>query len=258
MKKLAQIIFSSLFLSLCLTANAQTQPTADVQNSTVRQPSTIRVNGEATVPVKPDRAQLDIGVVTQGATSQETVTQNTKQIEAVVTALRKLLGADADIKTISYQLTPKYKYVPQQEPTITGFTAINVVRIMVKDLNQLSKVIDMAGNAGANQIQSLQFMVGNQQAATDKALNEAALNARRKANQLASTMGVEITRIASIIDSTPTPPQYPQQYNSLQFFSGNRDPNFMANSSISSPAVFAPRTIEVRATVTLIIEIRSY
>lgn len=240
MKIYLTTIFCLLFSWVAVAAQDSTRPTP-----------TIRTNGEALITVKPDRAQIDIGVVTQSATSQETVEQNSRQIDAVVAGLRKLLGADADIKTISYGLTPKYRYVPPSEPTVTGYTATNIVRIVLNDLNLLSKVIDTAGAAGANQIQSLQFMVGNQQIAQTQALNEAAINARRKADQLASAMGVKIVRILSVTDTT----QPPVTYQYLQFFAGNRDANAATSSSVSSPAVFAPRTIDVRATVSLVVEI---
>lgn len=243
MKIYLVILFCLLFSWVNVTA----------QDSTAKITPTIRTNGEATVTVRPDRAQIDIGVVTQGTTSQETVEQNSRQLESVVNSLRKLLGANADIKTINYSVTPKYRYAPPADPTITGYTAVNVVRIVLTDLSLLSKTIDTAGNAGANQIQSLQFMAGNQQSAQDRALSEAAVNARRKANQLASAMGVKVVRILSVTDTTP--PSAQQYYQQYAFWAGNRGEGNANASTVSAPAVFAPKSLDVRATVTIAIEI---
>jgi uncharacterized protein YggE len=221
------------------------------QDSSTKPTPTIRTNGEATVAVKPDRAQIDIGVVTQGTTSQETVEQNSRQLEAVVASLRKLLGAKADIKTSSYTVMPKYRYAPPAEPAITGYMATNVVRVILTDLNLLSKAIDAAGSAGANQVQSLQFLIGNQQAAQSQALNEAAINARRKADQLASAMGVKVVRVLSVTDTTPPSAglyiQYRREQDSSKLY------REWINSSASS--FFLPQTLDVRATVTLAVEI---
>ena len=58
----------------------------------------IRVHGEATVSAQPDRMQMDVGVISQGSTSQAAADANAKQSNAVVEQLRKLVPA-ANIKT---------------------------------------------------------------------------------------------------------------------------------------------------------------
>ena len=63
--------------------------------------SSIRVTGDSVVTAKPDRALIDVGVLTQEKQSQNAATQNAKQLDSIVTALHKLLGADADIKAIN-------------------------------------------------------------------------------------------------------------------------------------------------------------
>ena len=68
----------------------------------------IRVTGEATVTAKPDQAQIDIGVVTQAQTAQAASAQNAQQLTSVLGELRKVLGPGADLKTISYSISPKH------------------------------------------------------------------------------------------------------------------------------------------------------
>src|SRR4051812_29318895 len=91
-----------LFLLLVLPAAAQ-----DVNNKLT--PS-VRTVGESTLTIRPDRAQIDIGVVTQADTSQTAAAKNATQLENTLNQLKRLLGANADIKTISYSLTPTYRY----------------------------------------------------------------------------------------------------------------------------------------------------
>src|SRR5262245_26901606 len=89
---------------------------------------TIRVTGEATVTAQPNQAQIDIGVVTQAQNAQAASTQNAQRLEAVLAALRRAAGADAEIKTISYSLAPNYRYPKEGgNPTLAGYTASNVV-----------------------------------------------------------------------------------------------------------------------------------
>src|SRR5215469_13163941 len=74
--------------------------------------SSIRVTGDAVVTAKPERAQIDVGVLTQERQSQNAATQNARQMDSIVSALHKLLGLEADIRTINYTLSPDYQYRP--------------------------------------------------------------------------------------------------------------------------------------------------
>lgn len=205
-------------------------------------PPSIRVSSEAVVTAKPDRAQLDIGVMTQASQSQAAATQNAKDLDAVLKALRKLLGADSDIRTISYSLQPNYQYSPQGgPPTITGYTATNVLRVTLDDLTKVGSVIDTASQAGANQIQRVQFTLKDEQAPRSAALKEAATKARSQAEALAAALGVKTTRILSAVESSPI--VYPMQ--DVQF----------ARAEMAASTPVQPGMIEVRATVTLTVEI---
>lgn len=228
----------------CLIVLTLFAATAAAQDLTGKMPPMIRVSGDAVVTAKPDRAQIDIGVVTQAVSSQVAVEQNSGQLETTLSELRKLLGANADIKTIAYSLAPTYHYQPGVEPTFTGYTASNTVRVTLNDLTQIGKVISTAGATGANRIQSLQFTLRNQQTVQAQALSEAAVNARKKAERLASALGVKILRVLSVADSSPV------------FFPGQNVYYSAVNAGASSSMTpVMPGTIEVRAVVTLTVEI---
>src|SRR4051812_47521202 len=64
--------------------------------------STIRVTGEASVTSRPDRVELDLGVVTRAPSSQQAATENARVAQNVLASLRKALGAKATIETVSY------------------------------------------------------------------------------------------------------------------------------------------------------------
>ena len=224
-------------LILILIASA----VAAAQEQPGRMPHSIRTSGEAMITAKPDRAQIDIGVVTQADTSQAAATRNAASLDAVLTQLKKLLGAGADIRTISYSLTPNYRYpTGGGEPTITGYTATNVVRVTLDDLTQVGKVIDTAAATGANRVQSLQFTLKNRKNVEDRALSEAAVNARRKAAALAAALDLKILRVLSVSESGPVVVPV-------------RDVAFARAESVQTP--IETGTIEVRASVELLVEV---
>ncbi|HKG21924.1 MAG TPA: SIMPL domain-containing protein [Blastocatellia bacterium] len=206
-------------------------------------PSSIRATGEAVVLAKPDQAQIDIGVLTQAATAKAAGTENARKVDAVIAALRKVLGPAADIKTIGYSLSPAYTY-PREggQPRITGYAASNVVQVKTGDLAQVGAVIDTATQAGANNIQSLQFMLKDDQAVRAQALREAALKAKAKADALASALGLRIVRVLHVEESgAATPPIYA------------REMAMQAKADVATPVESG--NIEVRASVSLTVEI---
>src|SRR5580698_3214681 len=73
-------------------------------------PASVRAVAEGVVSAQPDRAEIDIGVVTQAATAQAAASKNAAATQAVLDRLRKTLGSKADIRTTSYSLNPAYRF----------------------------------------------------------------------------------------------------------------------------------------------------
>ena len=204
----------------------------------------IRVTGEATVTARPDQATIHIGVITQAQTAQAAAAQNAQKLDAVLQELRKALGSQAEIKTISYSLNPNYVY-PREggQPKLSGFMASNTVEVKTPDLAQVGKVIDIATQSGANSIQALRFGLKDEETVKAQALREATTKARAKAEAIASALGVRIVRVlmAEEIGATIIPIQ-------------GRD-FYAAREAASAPTPVEPGNIDVRANITLTFEV---
>src|SRR5262249_45231549 len=150
----------------------------------------------------------DVGVLTQEKQSQNAATQNAKQIDSVANALHKLLGPDADIKTINYTLTPDYQYRPiGGKPSVSSYTAMNIVRVTINDLSKVGLVIDTATQAGANHVESVRYTVRDPEVLHSQAMREAALKAKANAEALATALNLRIVRTLSVEEGTePTGP----------------------------------------------------
>lgn len=226
---------ASLSLALALVASPAS---ADITDPPA---STIRVMGEASVTSPPDRAELDLGVVTRSPNPQQAAAENARVLQNVLRALRNLLGPRADIQTISYALHPDYEYPqPGGAPRITGYTATNVVRVRQDgDLTRLGAILDAATRAGANQVERIRFTLRDEGAAKANALRLAALEARTKANSLATALGVQIARVHSVEEVSLTPRPFYE---------------LAARSTVPATPIL-PGTIETTATVTLTLEL---
>jgi uncharacterized protein len=164
-------------------------------------PSSIRVTGDAQVTAKPDRVQIDIGVTTHADKSQDAATQNARQVDAVIQAVKKAAGPTAVLKTVNYSLSPAYKYQSGHEPLIVGYNASNLVQVQLDDLGRISNVIDAAAQSGANQVQGIQFTLRDQDGVRADALRKAAAKARGDAEVLAAALGLKIVRVLSVEES---------------------------------------------------------
>lgn len=205
--------------------------------------STIRVTGEGSVTSRPDRVELDLGVVTRAPSSEQAASENARVLQNVIVALRKVLGPKADIQTISYALQPDYQYPQGGPPQITGYTASNTVRVKQDDLNRIGAALDAATRAGANQVERIRFLLKDEDAAQAQALRIAVRDANAKATSLATTLGLQIVRVRSVIETSPTPrPMYDLE---------------MAKAAAATTPIL-PGEIETTATVTLTVEVADH
>jgi uncharacterized protein YggE len=202
-------------------------------------PGVVEASGEAVVYAKPDQAKIDIGVVSQAPTAQAAAAQNASEAKSVIDKLRSLLGSAGQIRTISYSVAPDYQYPkPGGKPTISAYSATNVVEVTTDDLENVGKLIDIATQGGANQIRQLQFQLKNESAARQQALREAVQTARGNAEAMASAMGLKLGKVVKLQqESTSTPPR----------------PVFaaMARMESAQPTPVESGTIEIRASVSL-------
>jgi uncharacterized protein len=180
---------------LCTAATAQTA-------------RVVRAVGTASASVKPDQVKVNVGVITVGATAQEAAQSNATQVEGVLNALKQILGSTGDLNTVSYSITPNYRYPQGQAPVLTGYTATNNVDVTTSDLSLIGRVIDAAGQAGANNVQGLRFAIKDEDPVRQQVLGLAAKQARAHAQAIATGLGAKIGAVISAqegVSATPLP-----------------------------------------------------
>jgi uncharacterized protein YggE len=234
MSRIAGVVFWS---SLALTAMALP---AAAQAPGDGRPS-LRVSGQATVAAAPDQAQIDVGVVTRAETAERAAADNASRVDRVLAQLKRLLGPAAEISSVGYTLRPDYaRPEPGREPAITGYTATNMVRVTVPELTKVGDVIDTATRGGANRVERIQLSLQQEDAVQARALRAAAGHARARAETLAAALGLRIGQV--LFASEKSPPVRP----------------FVASAQAlraEAATPIEPGPIEIRATVTLVVEV---
>ena len=168
---------------------------------------TTQANSE--VLVTPDRAQVTLSVQTQNADVKLAQSENARIMDGMVNAI---LGSGidrADIKTSGYSIYPVYEdsSLPFGQK-IKYYQVTNSVRVTVRDVTRVGEIIDAGVNNGANQVDSIAFMVSEEleQSVRTQVLTKAVQRARSDADIVAAASGVSITGVKEIVLGGYYPP----------------------------------------------------
>ncbi|MEX2608990.1 MAG: SIMPL domain-containing protein [Gemmatimonadota bacterium] len=180
-------------------------------------PRTVSVNATATVERAPDEAVLNVAVVTEAETAGQAASANADRMAAVVATLRELGLENRDIRTTSYNLSPRYARTQPREgqtaPMIVGYTATNNVSITVDSIPRVGPVIDAVVRDGANRVDGIFFRISEPEPLHMEAVRRAVARARAEAEVLASAAGERLGRVLTITTSGYTAPPPRPMYN---------------------------------------------
>lgn len=180
-------------------AEVAAQPAALTQDSCESSRS-VRVSGAAVVYVTPDRALLQLGVQSNGATPDSVRSANEKDIQLVMRAVEALGVQAKDIATDYYIVYPVYE--DYSSLFIKGYRIDNTVSITVRDISLADDILIAALKAGANEVQDVQFYSSQLRKFRDQARVLAMEAAGEKAQALAETAGAQAGCVLSISENT--------------------------------------------------------
>lgn len=180
------------------------------------QPRTITVSGVGRVSVRPDIADLRLGVTITESTVDAARAASAKAQNGVIAKL-KGLGIEArDLQTSIISVNPQYDYSQQSAPPrLVGYQFTNLVAATIRDIDKVGDAIDGALGAGATSIDQISFRVADQSAAEAKAREAAVADARARADTLAAAAGVVIVGVAAIAEGGAGPIPYPPRFERM-------------------------------------------
>jgi uncharacterized protein len=160
----------------------------------------IQVSGTAVVNVVPDRALIQLGVQSNGRSPREVQEKNSATIKQVIKTL-KATGIDTkDITTDWYTIEPLYE--DYDSLRIKGYRIHNIVEVTVRDVSKANNVMVAAFQAGANQINDVEFYTSELRKYRDQAREMAMQAAAEKAKTLAQTAGTNTGCVLTINENT--------------------------------------------------------
>ena len=163
---------------------------------------TISVQGQGKVYAKPDIAIVNLSVVTEGRGIKDVQDRNTQKMNKVIDFLKGFEVEDKDIKTINYNIYPRYNYENRVVPQIIGYEITQTLEVKVRNLEKIGEILDKSVNAGINQVSSLRFWVDKDDDLKEEARKLAIEDAKKKAGTLASNLGIKLVKLIGFTEDT--------------------------------------------------------
>jgi len=175
--------------------------------------NTVSFDGEGKISAKPDIAVADFSIVTEAVTSKAAQDSNSTKSQKLTDYLKSQNIADKDIKTTGYNIYPQYNNIrpcpqepsypcPVAQPQISGYQVTQSVEVKVRNLDNVSAILDGAVTAGVNQVGQLSYQIDNPESLTDQARALAIADAKSKADTLKKQLGINLGRIINFTEGT--------------------------------------------------------
>ncbi|MFP4644479.1 MAG: SIMPL domain-containing protein [Spirochaetales bacterium] len=203
----------------------------------------IEVSGEASMSVEPDMATVVFAVVSSGEDANEVREENEQRSGSALDTVRALGIVESRIRMQSLRLRPIREWdSDSREYQDRGYEAVREVRVEVHDLEVLADLVAAVFEEGANRLDRVSYDLRDRSQAADEALRAAVEDAERKANTIASALGVQVGRVHSIGEQSFSFPRPMLRTAELESASGDSQ-------------AYAPGEIEISAGVTAVFEL---
>ena len=179
-------------------------------------PRTITVTGVGRVSIRPDIADLRLGVTITEATVDAARAASAKSLDGVLAKMKALGVAERDLRTSIVSVQPQYDYSRDAAPPrLVGYTFTNLVAATLREIEKVGDAIDGALGAGATNIDQINFRVADQSGAEAAAREAAVADARARAETLAGAAGVVISGVGAIVEGGGPPIPFPPSFERM-------------------------------------------
>lgn len=202
--------------------------------------------GEAVIKRAPDRAWLTVASESRDARADRARTLSAEGMTALQAALKSAGLTEDAIRTTGYSLVPEMDW-KSGRGVVRGYVVRNQIEVRIDDLDRLSAVIDAATTSRGTSlsITGPRFSLKDEASAQAEALREAVTSAMARARAMAMGAGRTLGAITRIEDHKVSgmPPPQPMM-------------RMAAAADASTPTPITPGELEIRAAITLTVELR--
>lgn len=160
------------------------------------------VGATGMVTIAPDQARISLAITSIEASLAKAQNLNNQSAQNVLSVLEQNGIDQKDIETVNYNVYPQYNYnstsTNNSLPQITGYKINNEISVVVKNLDNVGKILDAAVKAGANNVNYIIFERADLAVQENTALAKAVARARSKAETIATAAGMTLGKVTQI------------------------------------------------------------
>ena len=167
----------------------------------------IDAKGVGTINVKPNLAELTLGVETRAKKVKPAQAEAAKAMTSIINILENAGLAEKDIQTRYFNIDSEYEYQFSKRVFI-GYRVSNSVTAKIRDLDSIGEIIDAVVDAGgdATRVNNITFTVEELSPYQSQARELAVADAIAKAEQFANLAGVKKGNLIFITESGSSTP----------------------------------------------------
>lgn len=220
----------------------------------------INVSGSAVVSSAPDLASISFNIKTENIEVKKAREENARIASDVLNSLRKLGVPESNIETLNLNIHEQKEWDPGQRKSVfKGYMAQRSFKVKIKksELDEKTNLSDKVAQVvtaivenGTNQLNSVQYGLVNDQDLSNKALEQAIINAKDKALLMLAPLGAKLGPVISINESTSRPVPFVRRMATMAYSMDAAE-----SSPMPEPDSFSEGDIEVTSSVNLVFEI---
>lgn len=199
----AVIILLAVFLGLKSLAEAQG---LRYIGAGISPANTISVSGYGEAFGAADIATFNFTVSSEKSTVAAAQKEATDKINAITKYLKDSGIEEKDVQTTDYSVYPQYDYTqgvcadgycPPGRQVLRGYQVRQTTTVKVRDTAKAGDLLTGVGGKGATEVSGLNFTFDDPNKLQDEARGKAIADAKAKADELASQLGVRLVRVVS-------------------------------------------------------------
>ncbi len=182
--------------------------------------NSITLTGEGEVISIADIGKFTFSVSETSESVDSAQKMATEKINKVLTALKEKGVDEKDIKTLNYNINPKYQWVvdtkncygsnncPNGNSVIVGYDVSQTIEVKIRDTKKAGELLTQVGAQGVGNVSGLQFSIDDEEALKQQAIALAIADAKAKAEKLSKELGLDIDKIVGYSEENYAYPMY--------------------------------------------------
>lgn len=217
--------------------------------------NSITLVGEGEIVVIPDVATFTYTVSEVSETAASAQVMANEKSNAILSLLKDSGVDDNDIKTLNYNIFPKYEWRSEVcisgpcnggKNVVIGQEVSQTFQVKIKDTEKSGELLSLVGSQEVKNISGLSFSIDDEESLKKQAREKAIENAKSKANNLAKQLGVQLVKIVGFSEDSDDRSYYGGEF---------RESAMMSMDAKSSPEIpTGENTVSSKVYITFEIE----